>query len=106
MFRLAENTAVVKDSHQEQPPSFLVLQNYPNPFNPTTTIRYGLPTRSQVMLTVYNTLGQAVEALVNENQEAGYHEVRFDGSGLASGVYFYRIQAGTFVQSKKLVLLR
>ena len=81
-------------------------QNYPNPFNPSTTISYALTTRSHVTLTVFNTLGQQVAARINESQEAGYHDVRFDGSGLASGVYFYRLQAGDFVQAKKFVILR
>jgi hypothetical protein len=85
---------------------FELTQNYPNPFNPSTTIRYGLPNRSNVMLTVYNVLGQQVAALANGNEEAGYHDVRFDASGLASGVYFYRLQAGSFVQSKRLIVLR
>jgi hypothetical protein len=84
----------------------VLLQNYPNPFNPTTIIRYGLPQKADVRLIVYNTLGQTVAALVNETQNVGYHEVRFDGINLASGVYFYRIQTGGFVQTKKLLLLR
>ena len=83
-----------------------LFQNYPNPFNPSTTIRFGLAARAQVTLTVYNTLGQQVALLVNEDQEAGYHEVRFDGSGLASGLYFYRLQAGSHVETKRLLLLR
>ena len=81
-------------------------QNYPNPFNPSTTIRYGLPQRSQVTLTVYNTLGQHVSTLDKADQEAGYHEVRFDGTGLASGVYYYRIQAGPLIETRKLLILR
>jgi hypothetical protein len=81
-------------------------QNYPNPFNPTTTIRYALPARSQVTLTVFNTLGQQLTTLVNEVQEAGYHDVRFDGSGLASGVYFYRLRAGVYVATKRLIVVR
>ena len=66
----------------------------------------GLPHRSHVLLTVYNTLGQGVSQLVNGDMEAGYHEVKFDGSKLASGVYFYRIQDGSFVETKKLLLFR
>jgi hypothetical protein len=88
------------------PLAFLLYQNYPNPFNPATSIRYGLSAKSHVTLLVFNTLGQQVASLVNETQESGYHEVKFDGSSLASGVYFYRLQAGTFVQTKRLLLLR
>jgi uncharacterized Ntn-hydrolase superfamily protein len=88
------------------PAMFLLNQNYPNPWNPSTTIRYALPHTSFVMLTVYNTLGQQVSQLVNERQSAGYHDVILNGEGLASGVYYYRLQAGDFVQTKKLVLLR
>jgi hypothetical protein len=68
--------------------------------------RYGLPGRSHVILTVFNTLGQRVAALVDGYQDAGYHDVRFDAGRLASGVYFYRLQAGDFVQSRKLVILK
>ena len=85
---------------------FTLLQNYPNPFNPTTTIRYGVPYRSRVRLTVFNTLGQQVAVLRNGEEEAGYHEVTFDGAGLPSGVYFYRIQSGSFTETKKLLLVR
>jgi hypothetical protein len=88
------------------PKEFMLEQNFPNPFNPSTTIQYGLPARSHVNLTVFNTLGQSVSILVNGEQEAGYHEVQFDASGLSSGVYLYRIQAGEFVQTKRLLLLR
>ena len=88
------------------PSQFVLEQNFPNPFNPSTTIRYGLPQRSQVTLTVYNPLGQSVSTLVNGEEEAGYHEVKFDGSRLSSGVYFYRIQARSFVETRKLIYLR
>jgi photosystem II stability/assembly factor-like uncharacterized protein len=88
------------------PGEFRLLQNYPNPFNPTTTIRYALPNRSRVTLSVFNTLGQQVATLVNDTHDAGYHEVRFDGTGLASGVYFYRFRAGEYVATKRLLLIR
>jgi hypothetical protein len=88
------------------PEEFALGQNYPNPFNPSTTIRYSLPRRSEVSLTVFNTLGQIVGVLQNAEQEAGYHEVKFDASGLSSGVYFYRLAAGDFVQTHKLALVK
>jgi hypothetical protein len=96
----------VNDRNPELPNAFALLQNYPNPFNPSTTIRYGLPHSARVILNVYNTLGQAVATLVNDQREAGHHEVRFDGSSFASGVYYYRMQAGGFVQTKRLMLLK
>ncbi len=81
-------------------------QNFPNPFNPSTTIRYSLPTRSQVTLSVFNTLGQKVAILDEGEREVGFHEVVFDGNGLASGVYLYRIVAGAYAATKRLLLLR
>jgi hypothetical protein len=81
-------------------------QNFPNPFNPITTIRYTLPTRSQVTLTVYNVLGQLVATVVNGEQVPGEHSVIFVGTNLASGVYFYRMHAGSFVKTMKAVILR
>ena len=74
------------------PERVLLYQNYPNPFNPATTIRYGLPGRSHVVLAIFNILGQVVAELVNADLDAGYHEVRFNAGSLASGVYFYRLQ--------------
>jgi hypothetical protein len=96
----------VQERNNGVPGGFKLEQNYPNPFNPATTIRYSLPHKSQVLLTVYNTLGQQVATLVQGQQEAGSYEVQFDGYALASGVYFYRIQAGTFVATKKLILMK
>jgi hypothetical protein len=88
------------------PRETVLQQNFPNPFNPSTTIRYGLPNRSHVNLTVFNTLGQEVAQLVNGDMEAGYHQVKFDRSGLSSGIYFYRLRAGDFVETKRLILIR
>jgi parallel beta-helix repeat protein len=88
------------------PAKYLLHQNYPNPFNPSTTIKYELPQSAMVKLSVYDMLGREVYVLVNERREAGVHEVKFDGSSLASGVYFYRLQAGDFTQTKRLLLLR
>lgn len=88
------------------PVAFGLDQNYPNPFNPSTTIRYGLPTREHVTLTVFNALGQQVSVLQNGDQDPGYHEVQFDGLRLPSVVYFYRMQAGSFVETKRLLLLK
>jgi len=86
--------------------SYALEQNYPNPFNPSTTIRYSLPHKSSVILRVFNSLAQEVATLVNESQDSGSHEVRFDGSALASGVYFYRLEAGDFRRTKTLTLIK
>jgi hypothetical protein len=88
------------------PGSFSLAQNYPNPFNPSTTIRYELPVSAEVSLTVCDILGREVSVLVNERKEAGTYEVKFDASVLSSGVYLYRLSAGDFVQSRKLLYLK
>jgi hypothetical protein len=88
------------------PAQFALLQNYPNPFNPTTTISYDLPAGGHVKLTIFDMLGRDIATLVDGRMEAGAHQVSFDASRLASGVYFYQLQTGTFVASKKLVLLK
>jgi hypothetical protein len=93
-------------STPEHPSEYTLAQNYPNPFNPSTAIRYGLPDRSHVRLTVYDVLGRQVALLQNGEQEAGYHEIRFDGGELSSGVYLYRIEAGNFAQTRTFLLLR
>jgi len=87
------------------PLQFSLGQNYPNPFNPVTIINYSLAVGSPVELTVYNALGQKVKELVNEKQKAGIHSLHFKAYGLASGVYFYRLKAGRFVQTRKMLLI-
>ena len=91
--------------------AFELKQNYPNPFNPTTTINYSLKQTVDVKLTIYNVLGQEVRTLVNRRQEAGYQSIVWDGlnnygARAASGVYIYRIEAGDFVQAKKMILMK
>ncbi len=88
------------------PKAFTLSQNYPNPFNPQTTIRYALPEDAQVSLVVYNVTGQKIKTLVDEEQEAGYHECVWDGKDVASGIYFYRLDAGGFVETRKMILLK
>lgn len=89
-----------------KPAAFKLEQNYPNPFNPTTVISFQLSVASDVKLAVYDLLGREVAVPVNERKAPGTYEVKFDGSGLASGVYLYRLTAGSFVQSRKFVLLK
>ena len=96
----------VEDTKSTLPKKFALHQNYPNPFNPTTTIAYDLPKPEHVILRVYNILGQRVYSLVDQQQAAGRYTVRFNATALASGLYFYRIQAGSFVVTKKLMLIK
>jgi hypothetical protein len=88
------------------PVDFQVEQNFPNPFNPTTSIRYGLPRAAKVILRIYNLRGELVQTLANGEQSAGYHEITFDATGLASGIYFYRFEAGEFTTTGKMILAR
>ena len=93
-------------SGHQLPKTYSLSQNYPNPFNPTTVINYSLPRRSFVTLTIYDDLGRQVQTLVDNEQSAGNYSVDFNASSLPSGTYFYRIQAGTYTQTKKLLLLK
>ena len=106
LLRVRNGISAVPGETPPIPGTMVLHPAVPNPFNPSTTIRYGLPSRSHVTLTVFNALGQQVATLLQGEQEAGYHEVQFDASGLASGVYLYRLKAGDFVQAKKLMLVR
>ena len=88
------------------PREYDLSQNFPNPFNPSTVIRYAIPVKAHVLLTVHNLLGQVVSTIVNSEQEAGFHEIKFDALNLASGVYLYRLESGKFVETRKLTLIR
>ena len=100
-----EKTTAVKD-YSGTPTIFSLRQNYPNPFNPTTVISYQLPAVTRVTLKVYDILGNEVGTLVNTTQPAGIHSVQFSGSGLASGVYFYRLSTPDYVRTMKMILLK
>ena len=88
------------------PTVYSLYNNYPNPFNPSTSINYDLPNQSNVKLKIYNILGEDIATLVNQEQNAGRYQVHWDASRLASGIYFYTIQAGDFVQTKKMILMK
>lgn len=101
-----DNGITIPTETIDEPGRFELNQNYPNPFNPTTNISFNLPVSSQVTLKVYNLLGQEVATLVNGRLGSGPHTVQFDASGLSSGMYLYRIEAGSFVQNKKMMLIK
>lgn len=90
----------------ELPKEFKLIQNYPNPFNPSTNITYHLPDREFVRIKVFDITGREIENLVNEMKDAGIHSISWNASGLPSGVYFYRIETGNFVDKKKMILLK
>jgi hypothetical protein len=88
------------------PDEYSLSQNYPNPFNPSTTIKFAIPERKFVELRIYDILGREVELILNEEQDAGYYELNFDASQLSTGVYFYQIKAGSFIKTKKMLLIK
>jgi len=90
----------------QMPKHFALAQNYPNPFNVSTIIQYNLPVHSNITIDIYDILGRKVKTLVDKQQQAGYHTIDFDASELSSGVYFYRLQAGDYIETKKMILLK
>jgi len=94
------------NSEKDTPFEFYLEQNFPNPLNPSTTIKYSIPKSSQVSLKIFNTLGEELETLVNEEKFVGTYELNWNAANLPSGVYFYRLQAGNFVQTKKMILMK
>jgi hypothetical protein len=103
---LAEMITLVRIQSPCLPAQFSLYQNYPNSFNPSTSITYQLPINTFVVLKVYDALGKEIEILVNKLQSAGYHSITFSAGNLPSGVYFYRLQAGTYTDTKKLLVLK
>lgn len=99
-----DTTVGIKDF--SVPTEYKLYQNFPNPFNPTTTIKYQIPEMSFVSLKVYDVLGNEIVTLINEEKPIGSYEVEFDASSLSSGVYSYKIQAGNFIETKKMILLK
>jgi hypothetical protein len=99
-------TSVNSPFESVSPRQYKLFQNYPNPFNPTTTIQYQIPKQSHVVLNIYDILGNQVKTLVNKEENSGNYSVNFNASELSSGIYFYRIIAGSFIQTKKLILLK
>jgi hypothetical protein len=99
-------TGIERENFNSLPKEIILSQNYPNPFNPSTTIRYQVPTKSNVRLEVFSILGQCVATLVNAEQQAGNYQVQFDAKTLSSGMYFYRIAIGINVKSCKMMLIR
>jgi photosystem II stability/assembly factor-like uncharacterized protein len=102
---LSEVTAVEKNLI-EVPSSYFLLQNYPNPFNPNTKIKYSLPQTSQVQIKAFDVLGNEIETLVNEEKPVGTYELTWNAEGLPSGVYFYQLKAGEYINTKKMILIK
>jgi hypothetical protein len=102
------NTAIKKLKVSEEiiPDNYSLKQNYPNPFNPVTTISYTLSEAGEVSLTIYNILGEEIAALVSSFKDAGMHTVDFDASRFNSGLYIYKLETGSFIQVKKMILLK
>jgi hypothetical protein len=97
---------VSPDLAENGPASFVLGQNYPNPFNPSTRISYGLSERTHIRLSVDDLLGREVKELLNSSKELGWHTVPFDASGLAGGIYYYTLKAGSFSETKKMLFMK
>lgn len=94
------------DSKLEVPTQYELWQNFPNPFNPITKIIYGVPKPTRVTVKIFNTLGQEVATLVDEQKEAGYYSIQWNTNNISSGIYFYQMRAGNYIKTKKMLYLR
>ena len=103
---ISEMITGIESKQNILPLHFYLSQNYPNPFNPTTTIKYSIPKTSYVTVKVYDIIGREIRTLVNNQKSTGNHEIVFNASELSSGIYFYKMQAGNFIKTKKLILLK
>ena len=102
-----QQTTITEVENEETIPTIFKLeQNYPNPFNPSTKIKFAVPEKNNVLIKVYDILGSEVATLVNEEMDAGLYENDFNAAGLSSGVYLFRMEAGSYVDTKKMILLR
>ena len=103
---LSMNVVSVEEKHIDVPRGYALNQNYPNPFNPTTTVRYEIPKLSFVTIKVYDVLGNEIATLVNEEKAVDYYQLEFNATALPSGVYFYQLNAGEYINTKKMLLLK
>jgi len=101
-----DSPVFVEQKDSGLPESFILYQNYPNPFNPATSIQYTIGSKQFVSIKIYDLLGREIATLINEEKPAGNYEIKFDGSELSSGTYFYKLIAGSFVETKKMILLK
>jgi type IX secretion system substrate protein len=105
-FYIDPNTTDISEIEESLPRKFELYQNYPNPFNPSTKIIYSIPRASYVKIEIYNSLGEKTNTLVNDYKNAGEHSIEFNGEGLSSGIYFYKLSAGKYYETRKMLLLK
>jgi hypothetical protein len=101
-----EFTIVGVEEEETLPTEYALEQNYPNPFNPTTTFRYSIPTQSKVVIKVYDILGNEIATLIDDEKSVGTYDLTWNAASMPSGVYFYQLKAGDFIQTRKMILLK
>ena len=106
MFSSFGTTTGIKNSSSVLPIDYTLMQNYPNPFNPSTTIQFALPKEGRVSLKIFNILGKHIATILDGFQSAGYHEVTVNFDSFSSGIYFYQMRVGSFIETKKMMLMK